>query len=554
MQAPLQFLHFGPWAAELRGEELADIRYRGNPVLRGMRAVVRDHNWLTLTPEVQSLRTERSPEQLTTVLETTWHNEHSRYRGITTLVMDHNGLSLSFRGTAVEDFSSNRIGLVVLHRPDDAGRPVIVTSPDGSTTSGTFPRNISPHQPFMNIAAMAWDRDNTAFVLDFEGDVFETEDQRNWTDASFKTYGTPLSKPFPVAHAAGDEVRQSVRLIARRTVTITDKIAGTVPHLGTSAAPVCPSRRARGEAKGLTLCPVLVEVAVQPHVAAATISAGEAAALSDALDADLDVRIVANSPGEVAIILRTLPLGRAQRLGVYDGVTHVTSSVLWEALVRASRELGFGGDLVAGARSHFTELNRNPGSARSAAAGATYSITPQMHAVELTSMVETLPMQTLSAINALRISGNRPLHLGPVTLAPRFNAVATEAPQDPDDAAPDPLTGSSFAAAWLLGSIEALTIPGVASISYGTTAELALPSGTLLQQLARQTGMEILATDNHDGSGIAVYPVRDPQGLIVYAANLTDRPASIRVIAPGGQGHDLDLAPWQTLALPGAGP
>jgi len=29
------------------------------------------------------------------------------------------------------------------------------------------------------------------------GDVFETEDHRNWTDANFKTYGTPLRLLFP---------------------------------------------------------------------------------------------------------------------------------------------------------------------------------------------------------------------------------------------------------------------------------------------------------------------------------------------------------------------
>ena len=29
-------------------------------------------------------------------------------------------------------------------------------------------------------------------VIRFEGDLFEMEDQRNWTDASYKTYSTPL--------------------------------------------------------------------------------------------------------------------------------------------------------------------------------------------------------------------------------------------------------------------------------------------------------------------------------------------------------------------------
>ena len=35
------------------------------------------------------------------------------------------------------------------------------------------------------------------------GDAFEMEDQRNWADASFKTYVRPLSKPRPYVIAKG---------------------------------------------------------------------------------------------------------------------------------------------------------------------------------------------------------------------------------------------------------------------------------------------------------------------------------------------------------------
>jgi hypothetical protein len=36
------------------------------------------------------------------------------------------------------------------------------------------------------------------------------EDQRNWTDASFKSYGTPLELPHPVEISEGTRVKQSV--------------------------------------------------------------------------------------------------------------------------------------------------------------------------------------------------------------------------------------------------------------------------------------------------------------------------------------------------------
>ncbi|MEP7322070.1 MAG: hypothetical protein ABI761_09125, partial [Saprospiraceae bacterium] len=49
-------------------------------------------------------------------------------------------------------------------------------------------------------------------LLEFEGDVFESEDQRNWSDSSYKTYSTPVGIPFPVIVDPGDVVEQKVRL------------------------------------------------------------------------------------------------------------------------------------------------------------------------------------------------------------------------------------------------------------------------------------------------------------------------------------------------------
>ena len=140
---------------------------------------------------------------------------------------------MTFDGTATQDLNSNRLGLVVLHRRDDAGRDITLTSPDHIETTSDFPTDINPHQPFMNVAAMSWKRDGTAFRLDFTVDVFETEDQRNWTDASFKTYSTPLSRPFPVSVHAGYRTHQAIRLsaepsTAKTTTPARPSIPGTL--------------------------------------------------------------------------------------------------------------------------------------------------------------------------------------------------------------------------------------------------------------------------------------------------------------------------------------
>ena len=43
----------GVWTAELVGDELANITYAGRPVLRAIKAVVRDHEWRTFAPSVR---------------------------------------------------------------------------------------------------------------------------------------------------------------------------------------------------------------------------------------------------------------------------------------------------------------------------------------------------------------------------------------------------------------------------------------------------------------------------------------------------------------------
>src|SRR5262249_21605845 len=84
--------------------------------------------------------------------------------------------------------------------------------------------------------------------LRMTGDLFEMEDQRNWIDASFKTFCTPLRLPFPVEVAAGTRVRQSVRLMLRGhpavtrprraglTFEVRPDIAGSMPEIGLAGA------------------------------------------------------------------------------------------------------------------------------------------------------------------------------------------------------------------------------------------------------------------------------------------------------------------------------
>jgi hypothetical protein len=110
-------------------------------------------------------------------------------------------------GVAGRSFLKNRIGFCVLHPMELAGREAMVETPEGRLVS-TFPDLISPDQPFLDMVSLrhgVGDGADARVTIRFEGDLFETEDQRNWTDASYKTYSTPLRLPYPVRVEAGSE-------------------------------------------------------------------------------------------------------------------------------------------------------------------------------------------------------------------------------------------------------------------------------------------------------------------------------------------------------------
>lgn len=89
----------------------------------------------------------------------------------------------------------------------------MITRPDKTTYTAAFPDLISPYQPFTEIKKMICEiKEGIKIALSFEGDTFETEDQRNWSDSSFKTYSTPLNISFPVTINKGDHIEQKVQM------------------------------------------------------------------------------------------------------------------------------------------------------------------------------------------------------------------------------------------------------------------------------------------------------------------------------------------------------
>jgi hypothetical protein len=564
-------LRHGLWTLELRGDEVADIAYDGVLLLRAIRPVVRDQDWNTLpvrllTPATASPAADPD-EGVAVDVELVFESAAITYGGTLTVALNAAELVVSFDGRARTAFQRNRIGLVVLHPASEAGQPLVVKHSDGRLTQAYWPEQISPHQPFVDIAGFAWSRDNLSAELELLGDVFELEDQRNWTDASFKTYSTPLDRPFPVPVAVGEAVQQQARLHvvdhARSprssvrsldVVTVGSRVVGHVPPLSLGAS-LYPSPAAPA-ALGPGYATVLVELTDLEERWPALLDA--AAGQATALGADLDVRLVTADPAAVERGVALLQGRPVARIGVFDPENHLSTVPLWTALRDAAGAAGFGEDLVGGTRAHFTELNRGQQALPEDIPALTFSLTPSMHATEIPHLLDSLVTQRTVVENAIRIAAGRPVHVGPVTLARRFNAVATSGRPDPTtDAlrAVDALQHTAFAGAWTLASVLALTVPGVAGLTYYETvgdrgllrdgqegAATLSPAGRVLALLATLTGQPVLDAAAPDD--LAAMPLATGgSGRALLLADLSGRDREV-LVRWGDETRTVLLASW----------
>ena len=550
MGGPRSVLQHGRWTLELRGDEVADIAYDGVLLLRAIRPVVRDQDWNTVPPRVLAPPRGNGTE---VVVELRFELDDIGYAVDLTVRLSADELVVDFDGRAETAFHRNRIGLVVLHPASETGREVAVRHTNGSVTRGRWPEQISPHQPFTDVAGFAWTREELAAELTLSGDVFENEDQRNWTDASFKTYSTPLDRPFPVPVAVGERLRQQARLRVsdqvgsprsrlhgRDVVTVHRAVVAHLPPLSLSGSLYPPPVTLTGLGPGYEA--VLVELAdVEERWPGLLAMAAEQAA---ALGAELDVRLVTAHPEAVArgvAMLRDLPV---RRLAAFDPDSHLSAAPLWAALRRAAEEAAFGGQLLGGTRAHFTELNRGEAAQPEDLPALTFSLTPSMHATELPHLLDSLRTQRTVVENAVRIAAGRPVHVGPVTLARRFNAVATSGRPDPateSRRAVDSLQHTTFAAAWTLASVRALSVPGVAGLTYYETAGergllvcgrpagvIPSPAGQVLNLLAAAAGQPIL--DAKVPADLAALPLaKTGRGTELLLADLSGQDREVLV-------------------------
>ncbi|WP_307225195.1 hypothetical protein [Microbacterium arborescens] len=579
----------GAWEFELRGDELADIRRDGRLVLRSIRAVVRDRDWNTLDLVVDRV----TAGETGIMLHVRTADERMPLSGVVRAEVRGAGLRVLCDLEAATRIETNRTGLVALIPPAAAGAGLSVTHRGGGTSETTLPLAISPHQPVFDIAGLRWREDGVEVGLAFDGDVFEMEDQRNWTDASFKVYSRPLALPFPYPVAAGERVRQEITITAEAAPTrgaVPVGVAAEGDVIGDAAADAVIELRRAGVFPAIGLS---ASTAPDPAPAPARIGTGGAASTLVELDLawpgwpaaleraasegpPLDVRLVlpaeagVSNGADAAIAaalsgaVAALRRHRVTRVAAFQpsgAARHVSDEAAVALLRGALERSGLAVPVVGGVRSHFTELNREQHRLPRGLAGLTFSVTPLFHSRDTEQLVESLAMQRLVATQAVEIGGGVPVHVGPVTLRPHFNDVATTAPPRPAASdlsagygthltdADDPRQHAAELAAWTIASAAALAVPGVASLtffeSWGPRGILdsdgtALPVAEAIAALAGLAGGELLSGSSPDGLVWAIGAEHRGE-ITVLAANLDPRPRTLTVTTP--RSHPTLLSP-----------
>ena len=208
--APIQqMFSFQDLSFTIEALSIKNICVEDTEILHEVAFLVRDADWGTIYPRNVSIKN-LAPEKQELIISAVYENQDARLT--VSVLVGYNERSFSVSATADSEgnFETNRTGFTVLHPLSVSGCPVIVKKIDGEVVQSSFPELIDPWQPFKDFKSIIHEAEGYRVACEFIGDTFEMEDQRQWGDASFKTYNRPLAEPWPYVILSGESVHQSV--------------------------------------------------------------------------------------------------------------------------------------------------------------------------------------------------------------------------------------------------------------------------------------------------------------------------------------------------------
>src|SRR6185503_1442130 len=495
--------------------------------------------------------------------------------------------SLEFNGTATPqtDFLTARTGFVVLHPLSGVvGNAVEVEHVDGKIEKSKFSELVNPIQPFLHIRSLTHEfTPGIKATVRFDGDTWEMEDHRNWTDASFKTYVRPLALPWPYTLKAGEQVKQSV----------TVRLSGSAPKsakggaakaievkLGaptrSSLQPVglgMPAEEIDHAVKRLDLlkraAPRFLQCQFDPREKHGAKELYGYRVLCEQTGADCVLEIVVESLDDYKSELARLaalvkdsglklaaiavcPVGDLK--SVLPGGPRPPAPPL-EDLYAAARAAFPGVRLGGGMFSFFTELNRKHPPAK-LLDFVMNTTCPIVHAADDRSVMETLEALPYQVTTARSFIGKTAYRIGPSGIGCRDNPHGATWTPNPDNLRVcltklEPRQRGLFAAAWALGYIATLARTGIEAIALGApTGPLGLiyrkadhkqpwydqvsgpvvfPIFHVVSSLTGAAGGKRVDAQSSDPAKVQALACRGKGGTTLWLANLTAQNQSVQL-------------------------
>jgi D-apionolactonase len=568
----------GPMSVELDNGQLRYLKVNGVEVLRAVAFLVRDENWGTYVPTLSDLKVEQRKDGFSVSYHAACKKGAQEIVYDATITGRADG-SLEFNGTATPktDFLTARTGFVVLHPLSGVvGNAVEVEHVDRKLEKSKFPELVNPIQPFLHIRSLTHEfTPGIKAIVRFDGDTWEMEDHRNWTDASFKTYVRPLALPWPYTLKAGEQVKQSV------TVTLSGSAAKNAKGSAAKAIEVklgaptrsslqpvglgMPAEEIDHAVKRLDLlkraAPRFLQCQFDPREKHGAKELYGYRVLCEQTGADCVLEVVVESlddyKGELARLaalvkdsglklaaIAVCPVGDLK--SVLPGGPRPPAPPL-EDLYAAARAAFPGVRLGGGMFSFFTELNRKHPPAK-LLDFVMNTTCPIVHAADDRSVMETLEALPYQVTTARSFIGKTAYRIGPSGIGARDNPhgkTYTPNPNNERVCLPkmDPRQRGVFSAAWTLGYIATFARTDVESISLaapsgplgimyrktdyaqpgydGTSGAAVYPVYHVISGLTRGAGQKLVAAESSDVAKVKCLAYRSKTGTTLWVANLT---------------------------------
>lgn len=541
--------------------------------MRAISFIIRDKDWGTYNPTISDPTIEQDDEHFAVHYQAIAEDSAQRFAFEVEIKGASSGqLTFSGKGEALSDFLTNRTGFVVLHPINGvAGARAEIEHTDGRVVDTRFPSIIDPVQPMMDLRRITHFAANGALRVDclMEGDTYEMEDQRNWTDASYKTYVRPLALPWPYTIAKGERIDQAVTLTVTGDVaedrgdapillTLGDNV-GKVPYLGMGIDPddcsnalekaneiaslnahhlICHYDPRRGHsidslrqqidlAKRSNMLPWLEAVVTTVEGFEEEIL--ELGQMAEQLGSPFGTVLVSPAPDMKC----TLPGSVWPDAPDADRMYHATRKAFPKAVV--------GGGMF----SYFTELNRKRPPLDNLDL-VSFTTSALVHAGDDRSVTETLQALPAIALSVKSIAKHLPFAVGPSAIGMRDNPYGAAAKENSENIRQamnrnDPRQRGQLGAAWALGYFARFAYGGASHIAIGspvgaTGAVYAksnfpqpyfddeggyYPCFHVLKMLANAKGADLRAIESTGSDRVEAFAFESADEIEVIVANST---------------------------------